>query len=49
MNIFLYYLDKWTAWLDFSWLITRPPKNAINNSEWPNDEPPGYLSDPLLK
>ena len=25
---FLYYFDKVTAWLDFSWLITRekPPK-----------------------
>ena len=46
MNIFLYYLDKWTAWLDFSWFITRPSKIAINND---NDEPPGYLSDPLLK
>ena len=45
MNIFLYYFDKWTAWLDFSWLITRPNKSSINND---NDEPPGYLSDPLL-
>jgi hypothetical protein len=46
MNIFLYYFDKWTAWLDFSWLITRPPRTAINNTD--DDEPPGYLSDPLL-
>jgi hypothetical protein len=26
MNGFLYYLDKWTAWLDFSWLISHPKK-----------------------
>ena len=26
MNIFLYYFDKLTAWLDFSWAITLPPK-----------------------
>lgn len=33
---FLYYFDKVTAWLDFSWLITRekPPKyDAIANVE----------------
>ena len=38
MNILLYYLDKFTAWLDFSWLITRP-----------KPPPPSYsINDPLL-
>jgi hypothetical protein len=46
MNIFLYYLDKWTAWLDFSWLLTRPKKTTT--TEWYEDEPPSYASDPLL-
>jgi hypothetical protein len=49
MNIFLYYLDKWTAWLDFSWLITRSRKNTINSTEWYEDEPPAYASDRLLR
>ena len=49
MNIFLYYLDKWTAWLDFSWLITRPRKTTIHSTEWYEDEPPAYASDPLLR
>jgi hypothetical protein len=40
MNIFLYYLDKFTAWLDFSWLVTSPKKI---------DEPPPYAVDPLLR
>ncbi len=32
MNILLYYLDKFTAWLDFSWLVTRPlPPYSIND------------------
>ena len=48
MNIFLYYLDKWTAWLDFSWLLTRPKKTIIE-TEWYEDEPPSYASDPLLR
>jgi hypothetical protein len=26
MNWFLYYFDKWTSWLDFSWLVTIPKK-----------------------
>ncbi len=44
MNILLYYLDKCTAWLDFSWFITRPkpPSYTIN------DSPPHYSYDPLL-
>ena len=39
---FLYYFDKVTAWLDFSWLITRekPPKydadtNVENHKTFP--------------
>jgi len=24
MNKFIYYFDKWTAWLDFSWIIITP-------------------------
>ena len=48
MNIFLYYFDKWTAWLDFSWLITKPKPPAINSPSY-DDDPPGYLSDPLLR
>ena len=47
MNIFLYYLDKWTAWLDFSWLIT-PPKKTINETEWYEDDPHSY-TEPLLR
>jgi hypothetical protein len=42
MNIFLYYLDKFTAWLDFSWLVTLPKKIEA-------DEPPPYAVDPLLR
>ncbi len=49
MNIFLYYFDKWTAWLDFSWLITHPKKKYnINSTEWYEDEPPHYI-EPLLR
>ena len=47
MNVFLFYLDKWTAWLDFSWLITRTRKKSIN-TEWYEDEPSG-CTDPLLR
>ena len=28
----LYYFDKFTAWLDFSWLITRPNKEPTYSS-----------------
>jgi len=43
----LYYFDKFTAWLDFSWLITRPNKEPINNaptySAVATDLPPMYV------
>ncbi len=29
MNILLYYLDKFTSWLDFSWLITKPKAAVV--------------------
>jgi hypothetical protein len=39
MNAFLYYLDKLTAWLDFSWLIKKKV----------DDAPPTYrVIDPLF-
>jgi hypothetical protein len=43
MNIILYYLDKLTNWLDFSWLITRgkrayaDDKNNDKNNDNNND------------
>jgi|LakMenEpi03Aug12_release.lakeMendotaPanAssembly.Ray.scaffolds.fasta_scaffold1860625_2 hypothetical protein len=37
MNIILYYLDKFTAWLDFSWFITKKNSVIIND-----DYPPNY-------
>lgn len=48
MNKFLYYFDKWTAWLDFSWLLTRSKRRNINQTEWYEDEPPS-LYEPLLR
>jgi hypothetical protein len=48
MNIFLYYLDKLTSWLDFSWLITQPKKPTKNSPEWHEYETSGYL-DNLLR
>ena len=61
MNIFLYYFDKITAWLDFSWLINSPKyrtnanANANANAKV-NDPPPyeneneeEYICDPLLR
>ena len=44
MNLFLYYLDKFTAWLDFSWLVTLPKKIAVDDPP-----PPPYAMDPLLR
>lgn len=44
MNIILYYLDKFTAWLDFSWFITK--KNSaivnVNINNINDDYPPNY-------
>jgi hypothetical protein len=46
MNIILYYLDKFTAWLDFSWFITKPIKKnnaTVNiNNDINDDDPPNY-------
>ena len=43
----LFYFDKFTAWLDFSWLITRPNKEPINKeptySALATDLPPMYV------
>ena len=39
MNRFLYYFDKWTAWLDFSWLLMTPKKQNIREYD---DEPTSY-------
>ena len=52
MNIFLYYLDKMTAWLDFSWFITLPNKDKdkerkVNSDDWVYEGWP-YAIDPLL-
>ena len=38
MNIILYYLDKFTAWLDFSWFITKKNNATTIN----DDDPPNY-------
>ena len=47
MNYLLYYWDKYTAWLDFSWFITRPQKKiGDNNNTEEQEEPPVYT--PLL-
>lgn len=45
MDKFLYYFDKWTAWLDFSWLITRPREINSNKIE-PDEEQFRYEIDP---
>ena len=45
MKSFMYYFDKLTSCLDFSWLITIPTKIHIQN-----DSPPPYIYiDPLLE
>lgn len=42
----LYYFDKFTAWLDFSWMVTNNKKKGtseveqINNSDVTTTEPP---------
>lgn len=38
----LYYFDKFTAWLDFSWIVTRPNK-APMYSAVATDLPPTYV------
>ena len=51
MNPFLYYFDKWTAWLDFSWLVKKADADTDTNAENDNDDPPRYsrFVDPLLR
>ena len=52
MKSFMYYFDKLTSWLDFSWLITIPKKQTHiqDASSDPNDSPPTYIySEPLLE
>ena len=57
MNILLFYFDKFTAWLDFSWLITRPLampptyKENMNMNNIINEQPPNNATatDPLLQ
>lgn len=51
MKSFLYYFDKLTSWLDFSWLITMPkkethiqPTSSIQYDYYTED-----LLDPLLR
>jgi hypothetical protein len=43
MNLFFYYLDKLTSWLDFSWLLRHPKKPEVNTPEWYEYETSGYL------
>jgi hypothetical protein len=38
----LYYFDRFTAWLDFSWLVTRPNKAPIYSPSTTN-LPPTYV------
>lgn len=45
MNIFVYYFDKFTKWLDFSWLINIKKKYKEEDIDPP---PYTFLYDPLL-
>lgn len=46
MKSFMYYFDKLTSWLDYSWLITTQKKETHNH----NDSPPPYIyREPLLE
>lgn len=55
----LYYFDKLTAWLDFSWMVTNNKKKGtseveqINNGAVSDEPPPSYYTtlefDPLLQ
>lgn len=50
MKSFIFYFDKLTSWLEFSWLITIPKKEIYIQT----DSPPPYiyiepLLEPLLK
>lgn len=51
MNTFLYYFDKFTKWLDFSWLVTIPKKYKEGREEKEENidtSPYNFLYDPLL-
>jgi hypothetical protein len=52
MKSFIYYFDKLTSWLDFSWLITIPKKqrHLQGASLDQNEDPPYYIyREPLLE
>jgi hypothetical protein len=52
MKSFLYYFDKLTSWLDFSWLITIPKKQTRiqDASSAQIQSSPAYVyTDPLLE
>ena len=51
MKGFLYYFDKLTSWLDFSWLITMPKKDPHIQATCSvqNDYYADHLLDPLLR
>ena len=52
MKSFIYYFDKLTSWLDFSWLITIPKKQTHiqHASSVQHDLPPPYIyREPLLE
>jgi len=51
MNTFLYYFDKFTKWLDFSWLVTIPKKYKEGREEKEENidtSPYNFLYDPIL-
>jgi len=46
MSFLLYYLDKFTRWLDFSWLVTlekKAPAAPPTYSDRTEDLPPTYV------
>ena len=46
MNIFIFYFDKLTSWLDLSWFITRKKKE---DELVDKEETPTYMCyEPLL-
>ena len=46
MKSFIYYFDKLTSWLDFSWLITMPKKETHIQIDSPR---PYMYTEPLLE
>ena len=53
MNFFLYYFDKLTAWLDFSWLVGSTPTQRSSPTQGQglcNSDLPVYSEhEPLLR